>query len=215
ELPSTLSDVEAAAAWMQYATAYGALVEIARVGPGDVVIIPAASSSVGLAAIQIVHAQGGIAIAATRTSAKKDRLLGLGADHVIATAEEDLPARVHEITSGKLARVVFDPVGGSYVETLAAATGQDGIIFLYGVLSGQPTVYPMSSFGKGVSLVSYTLLQMLTPERLPRMKQYIYDRLADGTFHPEVDRTFPLDQVVEAYTHLESNQQIGKIVITL
>jgi NADPH2:quinone reductase len=88
---------------MQYATAYGTLVELAKVGPGDTVLLTAASPSVGLAAIQIVKAQGAISIATTRTSAKKQQLLHFGADHVIATQEEDLPARVREITDGKLA----------------------------------------------------------------------------------------------------------------
>jgi NADPH:quinone reductase-like Zn-dependent oxidoreductase len=215
ELPASLSAVECAAVWMQYGTAYGALVELGKVGPGDFVIITAASSSVGLAAIQIVKAQGGTAIATTRTSAKKQQLLELGADHVIATEEEDLPARVEEITAGKLARIVFDPVGGDYVNVLGQATAREGTIFLYGMLSGKPTPYPLGAFGKGVALTGYTLLQMKTPERFPQMKKYIYDKLADGTFKPKVDRTFALSEIVDAYTYLESNQQVGKIVITV
>lgn len=215
ELPPSLSDVEAAAVWMQYATAYGALVELGKVGPGDFVIITAASSSVGLAAIQIVKAQGGTSIATTRTSAKKQQLLDLGADHVIATQEEDLPARVQEITGGKLARIVFDPVGGEYVNVLGQATAKEGTIFLYGMLSGQPTTYPLSSFAKGVALTGYMLTQMKTPERLETMKRYIYERLENGTFKPKVDRTFPLDEAVQAYQYLESNQQVGKVVITI
>ena len=111
-VPDSFSAAEGAAVWMQYCTAYGALVPFGKVAAGDFVIITAASSSVGLAAIQIVKAQGGISIATTRTSAKKDRLRALGADHVIVTGEEDLLARVQSITSGKGARVVFDPVGG-------------------------------------------------------------------------------------------------------
>ena len=94
-VPSSFSAVEGAAVWMQYCTAYGALVPFGKVSAGDFVIITAASSSVGLAAIQIVKAQGGISIATTRTSAKKDQLIALGADHVIVTEEEDLVARVH------------------------------------------------------------------------------------------------------------------------
>ena len=214
-LPPALSVVESAAVWMQYGTAYGALVEFGKVGPGDFVIITAASSSVGLAAIQIVRAQGGTAIAATRTSAKKQQLLDLGAHHVIATQEEDLPAKVKEITGGKLARIVFDPVGGEYVAVLAEATAPEGTIYLYGGLSGQPTPYPiMTGFRKGVALTGYTLLQMGTPERIGPMKKYIYDRLADGTFKPHVAKTFPFAQTVEAYRYLESNQQVGKVVIT-
>lgn len=215
ELPPSLSLVERAAVWMQYGTAYGALVELGRVGSGEFVIITAASSSVGLAAIQIARAQGTTAIATTRSSAKRQQLKDLGADHVIATQEEDLPARVAEITGGKGARVAFDPVGGDYVKTLAQALAKEGIIYLYGSLSGQPTVFPMAAFAKGLALTSYTLLQMNTPERLPRLKQYVYDGLAKGTLKPRVDRVFPFDQVQEAYRYLESNAQVGKIVITI
>jgi NADPH:quinone reductase len=215
ELPPTLSYIDGAAAWMQYGTAYGALVELGRVGPGDFVLITAASSSVGLAAIQIAKAEGAVAIATTRTSRKRQQLLECGADHVIATEEEDLPARVHEITEGKLARIVFDPVGGDYVDVLAQATSLEGTIFLYGMLSGTPTPYPMSGALKGVALSFYVLMQTKIPERLERMKRYLYDRLADGSFKPRVDRVFRFEEVVDAYRYLESNQQIGKIVITL
>jgi NADPH:quinone reductase-like Zn-dependent oxidoreductase len=215
ELPPTLSDVDAAAVWMQYTTAYGALVELGKVGHGDFVLITAASSSVGLAAIQITKAQGGVAIATTRTASKKQLLLDLGADHVIATEEEDLPARVAEITKGKLARIVFDPVGGDYVDVLAQAAAFEGTILLYGMLSGKPTPYPVSGIWKGVALSFYLLTQAKTPERFERMKRYIYDRLADGTFKPKVDRVFRFPDVVAAYMYLESNQQVGKIVITL
>lgn len=215
-LPESLSAVEGAAVWMQYATAYGALIELSKVGKGDFVVITAASSSVGLAAIQLVKDAGAVAIATTRTSAKKARLLELGADHVIATEEEDLPAKVKEITGGKGARVVFDPVGGAYMETLARATQNEGTLYLYGMLSGEPPVYPMSSFGRGISLTSYTLHQMTgVPERLETMKKYIFDRLADGRFKPEVAKTFSLADVVKAYEYLESNQQVGKVVVTV
>lgn len=89
-VPDPFFAVEGAAVWMQYCTAYSALVSFGKVAAGDFVIIIAASSSVGLAAIQIVKAQGGIWIATTRTSAKKDQLVALGADHIILTEEEDL-----------------------------------------------------------------------------------------------------------------------------
>ncbi|MGI4860144.1 MAG: zinc-dependent alcohol dehydrogenase family protein [Janthinobacterium lividum] len=215
ELPPSLSDIDGAAAWMQYTTAYGALVELGKVGPGDFVLITAASSSVGLAAIQITKAQGAVAIATTRTASKKQQLRDFGADHVIVTEDEDLPARVAEITGGKLARIVFDPVGGDYVDVLAQATAVEGTIYLYGMLSGKPTPYPASGIGKGIALTFYILMQTKTPERFERMKRYVSQRLADGTFKPKVDRVFRFDEVVDAYKHLESNQQVGKIVITL
>lgn len=214
-VPESLSTVEGAGVWMQYCTAYGALVTSAHVGSGDFVIITAASSSVGLAAIQIVKAQGGTSIATTRTAAKKDQLLALGADHVIVTDEEDLVERVESITAGKGARVVFDPVGGDYLNVLAQATANGGIIFLYGMLSGKPTPFPMPAFGRRIAMYGYTFNELRNTPDWETMKTYIYDHLADGSFKPEIARTFPFDQTVEAYQYLESNQQIGKVVITL
>lgn len=214
-LPMVQSAVEAAATPMQYGTAYGALVEFGKTGPGDFVLVPAASSSVGLAAIQIVRAQGGTAIAATRTSAKRQQLLELGAHHVIATAEEDLPAKVAEITGGQGCRVIFDPVGGEYVNTLAQTAAKEGTIFLYGALSGQPTMYSRTAWQKGVSLRGYSLLEMDTPERSERMRKYIYEGIKSGALKPKVDRVFKLNQVREAYEYMASNAQVGKIVIEI
>ena len=216
-LPEKLSPIEGAAVWMQYATAYGALVFFGHVAQGDFVVIPAASSSVGLAALQITKAEGAKAIATTRTGAKRDELLQLGADYVIATEEEDLPARVAEITGGKGARIIFDPVGGPYIETLAKAASEGGRIFLYGLLSGQPTPFPlMAALSRGLSFTGYSLVQINShPERIAAAKRYIFERLEDGRFVPKIARTFPLAQIQEAYRYLESNQQVGKIVITI
>jgi NADPH:quinone reductase-like Zn-dependent oxidoreductase len=215
--PANLSPVEGAAIWMQYVTAFGALIAIAKVTKGDFVVIPAASSSVGLAAIEIVKAEGGISIATTRKSDKKQELLKLGADHVIATDEEDYVARVAEITAGKGARVTFDPVAGPFIEKLALAAQPGGIIFAYGGLSGQPTPYPLlTALPKGLSIRGYTLLEFTrVPEKLAVAKQYIYDRLADGHFHPKIAKIFPFAQTVDAYRYLESNAQVGKIVVTV
>ena len=215
EVPPALSTVQGAAVWMQYCTAYGALVTFGKVSAGDFVIITASSSSVGLAAIQIVKAQGGISIATTRTRAKKDRLIALGADHVIVTDEEDLVSQVKQLTGGKGARVVFDPVGGDYINTLGQATANGGMIFLYGMLSGKPTAFPMTTFGRSIGMFGYTFNELRGTPDWETMKKYIYDHLEDGSFVPEVARTFPFDQSVEAYRYLESNEQIGKVVITL
>ena len=106
---------------MQYLTAYGALVQIAKITRGDFVVITAASSSVGIAAIEIAKVEGALSIATTRTSKKKAELLSLGADHVIATQEEDLVKRIGEITGGKGPRVIFDAIAGKGVELLAKA----------------------------------------------------------------------------------------------
>jgi NADPH:quinone reductase-like Zn-dependent oxidoreductase len=217
EYPPKLSPSEAAAIWMPYLTAYGALVAIAQLSKGDYVVISAASSSVGLAAIQIAKAEGAISIATTRRGDKKTELLSLGADHVVVTEEEDFVARVKEITAGKGARVIFDPIAGPFLDELAQAAATGGIIFQYGLLSMQPTPFPlMVALSHGLTIRGYTLMEVTRdPQKLTAAKKYVYDRLADGRFHPKIAKTFPFAQTVEAYKYLESNAQIGKVVITV
>jgi len=210
--PANLTPVQAAAIWMQFLTAYSALVHIGAVKAGDFVSIPAASSSVGLAAIQIVRDAGATAIAVTRTSAKRAELIALGAQHVIASQEEDYVARIKEITGGLGVRLTFDPVGGPFIQKLAAASAQGGIIFEYGLLSGEVTPFPLAEAAmRGVSIRGYILMEV--PHKEP--VKYIFERLADGRFVPKIAKTFPFAQSVEAYRYLESNQQVGKVVITV
>jgi NADPH:quinone reductase-like Zn-dependent oxidoreductase len=216
DYPQSLSYVQAASVWMQYLTAYGALVHLSHVSNGDFVVIPAASSSVGLAAIQVVRAQGATAIAVTRTSAKCDQLFQLGAHHVIAS-EEDLVQRIQQITAGKVARILFDPVGGPMAEKLAEAAAPQAIIFEYGGLSMQPTTFPLlNALRKGLTMRGYTLHEITRdPDLLAEAKQYVYERLADGRFEPKVAKVFSFEQTVEGYRFLESNAQVGKVVISL
>lgn len=215
EYPSNLTTAQAASFWMPYLTAYGGLVSITHIEKGDLVSILAAASSVGLAAIQFVRDTGATAIAVTRTPAKKQELLSLGADHVIVTAEEDYESRIREITNGSGVRVTFDPIGGPLLEQLAAASAPGGIIVEYGRLSGQPTPFPVVPvIGKGLTLRGYTLREVFdNPQTTAAAKHYVYDRVADGRFIPRIATTFPLEQTVDAYRYLESNQQVGRVVI--
>lgn len=217
EYPANLSPAQAAAIWMQYLTAYGALVHIGGVKAGDFVSIPAASSSVGLAAIQIVRDAGATAIAVTRTGAKRKELVTLGAHHVVASDEEDYVAGIKEITGGQGVRLTFDPVAGPFVDKLAEAAAQGGIVFEYGFLSGQPTPFPLfAALAKGLTVRGYVLMEItMHPALLETAKRYVFDRLADGRFVPKIAKTFPFTQTVEAYRYLESNQQVGKVVITV
>jgi NADPH:quinone reductase-like Zn-dependent oxidoreductase len=215
--PAGVTSVQAAAVWMQYLTAYGALVDIAKLGRDDTVIIPAASSSVGLAAIQIARMVGATAVATTRSGKKAEALRDAGAHHVIATEHEDLVAAVKKITGGEGARVVFDPVAGPFVETLAEACARGGILFIYGLLSMRPTPFPtLSALGKGLSLRGYTLFEIVSdPERFARGKRFVLDGLAGGALKPVIARTFPLAQIVEAHRYMEAGEQFGKIVVTV
>ncbi len=215
--PGSLSWVEGAAVWMQYATAYGALTEVAELKAGDTLLIPAASSSVGIAAIQIARLIGAVPVALTRRGSKRKPLLDLGAAHVIATEEEDLVAEVQKITRGQGARVVFDPVGGPTVAKLAAAMARHGILILYGALSTDSTPLPLFDvLGKSLTIRGYVLFEITGDrERLSRAKKFIVEGLSAGKLKPVIAKTFTLDQIVEAHRYLESNQQVGKIVVTV
>jgi NADPH:quinone reductase len=215
--PEKLSPQEGTAIWMQYITAYGALVEYGQVKSGDFVLITAASSSVGNAAIQITKAQGATAIATTRGASKKQMLLDNGADYVVVTDEEDLPTRVMEITKGKGANLIFDPVAGSFIETLAKAAAKGAIIFEYGALSSEVTPFPLfPALQKGLKVQGYTLFEITSdPLKLEKAKQYIYDGLDSGKLVPIIDRSFPLEQIADAHRYMESNQQQGKIIVTV
>ncbi len=156
--PEGLSAEQAASIWVGFITAYGALVEIGQLKPGDAAIITAASSSVGYAAIQIAKAAGATAIATTRTSAKRATIAAQGADHVVATQEEDLPSRVAEITGGRGARLIFDAVAGPGVEALAQAAAPGSEILIYGSLDSRPTPFPLlAAFARGFAMRAYTL----------------------------------------------------------
>lgn len=215
--PSSLSFIEAAAVWMQYLTAYGALIDIAAINKNDYVVIPAASSSVGLAAIQLCNLVGAIPIATTRTNDKRKALLESGARYVIATQEEDLAAKLKEYTKGEGARVVFDPVGGKTVLALAEGMAPHGILFQYGALSPEPTPFPLfTALSKSLTMRGYVLFEMISnPQRFERAKQFILDALNSGKLKPIIAKTFALDEIVEAHRYLESNQQFGKIVVTV
>jgi NADPH:quinone reductase-like Zn-dependent oxidoreductase len=215
--PERLTPEQGTSIWMQYLTAYGALVPYAAIKKGDFVIITAASSSVGIAAIEIAAAEGAISIATTRTSKKKAVLSEVGANHVIAMEEKNFVARIKEITGGKGARVIFDPIGGKGIEQLAEAAAPGGTIYEYGALAPEPTPFPLfAALGKALTIRGYTVREILSsPQMSAKGVQYVFDHLTAGDFKPRIDRVFPFAEIVAAHRYMESNEQIGKIVVKL
>jgi NADPH:quinone reductase-like Zn-dependent oxidoreductase len=215
--PETLSFTEAASIWMMYLTAYGALILDAQLTKGDFVIVPAASSSVGLAAIQLANYAGATPIAVTRTSAKRDRLLEAGAAHVIATDGDDMLQEVMRITDGKGARVIFDPVGGPNFPKLIAALAHQGIAYLYGLLDEGETPIPILQLLRKLPTIKvYSLSYVVADEaRRKAAVDYILTGLDSGALNPVIDRTFKFDEMVEVHRYLEGNSQFGKIVVTV
>lgn len=213
--PQSLSFEQAAAVWMQYVTAWGALIEQARLAQGDFVMVTAASSSVGLAAVQIARKVGATVIATTRRSSKRASLLAAGAHHVIATEEQDLAAEVAGITGGRGARVVFDPVGGPSFGPLTQAMARGGILLEYGALSPEPTPFPLFAvLGKSLTLKGYLFSEIVANDAaLERAKTFIMEGLQSGELRPVIARTFEFDEIREAHRFVESNEQIGKVVV--
>ena len=225
KVPDNVTPAEAASAWIQYLTGYFAFVDLASLKPGQSVLITAATGGAGLGAIQIARLLGATTIATTRAQYKKAALARAGADHVIVSGDEDLVARVKEITGGKGADVIFDPIAGFTLPGLAEAVAWGGQIILYGALGGVNTPYPLwTGFARNFSLRTYMIYNYcgLATIGLPRNEDaysravaFINDNLAAGKLKPVIAKTFPLSEIREAHRYLESNQQLGKVIVTV
>jgi NADPH:quinone reductase len=214
-VPDGTSLTDAAASWMQYGTAY-ALIDLGRIKAGDHVVINAASSSVGLAAIQIARHHEAVPIAVTRTRDKAQALLDHGAAHVIVSNEEDVSARIREITGGMGAQIAFDAVAGPGLADLLTAMGPRGIVIVYGMLGGYSLelVLPLL-MGGNLALHGFAANRLIeNPADRAKVIAYIEQGLASGALSPVIDRTFDLSEIAEAHRYLESNMQFGKIVVT-
>ncbi|MGP5067227.1 zinc-dependent alcohol dehydrogenase family protein [Psychrobacter alimentarius] len=215
--PENLSFIEAAATWMMFVTAYGALIEFGKLEAGETVLIGAASSSVGLAAIQIANMVGATPIALTRSSKKRQALLDAGAVHVIATQEQDLISEVMALTDGKGARMAFDPVGGPDAGKILQTLSMQGIFFQYGALDNRDIPVPvMDILSKHLTLRGYELFEITGDlDKLEQAKNFINHGLANGELRPIINRAFAFEEMAEAHSYMESNTQVGKIVVTL
>jgi NADPH:quinone reductase-like Zn-dependent oxidoreductase len=215
--PPSLDWNQAASVWMAYLTSYGALIDLAGLRKEDFVVVTAASSSVGLAAIQISNLIGATPIAVTRTSRKKEALLALGAAHVVVLEEEDLEVRLRDIAGPHGVRVVFDPIGGPIFEPLAVSMSKGGMLIEYGGLSTKPTPFPLFQvLSKSLTLRGYLVHELLTdPARLAEARSFILHGLQTRGLKPVIAKTFTFDQIVQAHHFLETNEQLGKIVVTL
>lgn len=215
--PQNLSFEQAAASWMMYVTAFGALVEYGNLKAGDHVLINAASSSVGLAAIQIARMRGAIPIAMTRTGDKRALLLEAGAAAVVASQEQSVAAEINRITADKGIQMAFDPVGGPGVAEIAKVMSDGAIFFQYGALDSRDLSVPVFAIlGKHLTFRGYELFEITTDaEKMARAKAFVSEGLRTGALKPLIDKTFPLEQIADAQRYMESNGQVGKIVVTV
>jgi len=215
KIPDTLPFDEAAALWLSYLTMYGMIVDAAAIKKGDYVAINAASSSTGLAAIQLVNYCGGIPIALTTSPKKSEALLAAGAISVINTSEDNFHEQVLQITNKKGVNLILDPVVGKNFHKLLHMSAESGKVFVYAVMSREDGIFQgLPVLSKKISIKGFRAEKVVgNPEKLAKAVDFIFQGVADGVFKPKIDRTFRLDDIVAAHQYMESNSQFGKIIV--
>jgi NADPH:quinone reductase-like Zn-dependent oxidoreductase len=215
-IPDNVSFVDAAATWVAFGTAWSGLVAVGALTAGQSVVISAASSSVGLAAIQIAKLLGARPIALTRTSKKAQALLAHGAAAVVSADEEDVVTEIHRLNGGVGVDLVLDAVGGPGFAALAKSAATGGTLVLYGALDSRPTVVPpFDVFARNLTIRGAALPILARDDgKLAALKRFVSDGLASGALQPTIARTFALKDIADAHRFIESGEQIGKIVVT-
>ncbi len=220
--PKAISFKEAASVWMTYGTAYSCLVLRGglKKNAQQTVLISAASSGVGVAAIQMAKNYGANVIATTRTGEKKDFLLEQGADLVIATNDENLVEKVNTFTSDKGFDIAIDAIADStFFNDLIEAAGFEATIVVYGALALNPEpsfpLFPLLIKGINIVGLHYVFHVLEIESRVNDMKSEVLKGLEAGIYRPVIDSVFSLNEVNKAYTYMGTNQQKGKIVIEI
>jgi NADPH:quinone reductase-like Zn-dependent oxidoreductase len=222
-----IPDEQLGAIWLPFLTAWGALVHLHKIQPGTVVALPAASSSVALAAAQIVKQHGGTTIGLTTSPAKIDALGKLDAaafDHLICTHNPDRSMRpwhrdLRDITNQSPRRgvdVFFDPVAnGPYLDTEIKCLADGGAIYLYGLLQAPGVVDLSPLIRKRATLRGYVNGELVTagPEVLHRGYREVLEGLSSGQLKLHVAATFPLKDVQRAQAEMEKGSHIGKLIL--
>jgi NADPH:quinone reductase-like Zn-dependent oxidoreductase len=227
--PSGLNSQGAVAVNTSLFGAYFALAELSGVRSGQYVVITAASSSMGVGAIQVAKRLGAKTIVVTRSESKKQGLSAAGADYVVVAGTDDVQDAILDVTKDAGADIVYDGVGGPGLEELVWATRRFGRLVVYGCLGGmeEATRVPLGAcFLRGLNLhptfkiFDFTGHRRLSippnREAVDRARRFVFDGLNEGAFQPKVDRIFiGLDQYAAAHEYMATDRQIGKIVVSL
>ena len=207
-IPDDLSFDEAAAFPLVFETAYRMLVTRARVQAGEWVLIWGIGGGVATAALSIAKALAALVIVTSSSDAKLERASELGADATVNHANDDVVARVKEVTSGG-AHVVVDDVGeATWKRTLDAARAEARVVVCGATTGPNPPAGLHRVWWKQLSILGST---MGTPDDF----QGAYDLIAAGRARPVVDRVFPLAEARAAHERLEAAEQLGKIVLSI
>lgn len=206
--PAKLSFAEAACVPLTFLTSWTMLMRRAQLQPGETVLVHAAGSGVGSAAVQIAKLAGATVIATASTDEKLARAKALGADHLINYATKDFVDEVKRITNRKLVDVVFEHVGESTWDKSLACLPYGGRLVICGATSGRDVKLDLNVlFYKRISLLGST---MGSKGDLFRIVQLV----DEGKLKPVLDRTLPLEKAVEAQGLLADRKSFGNVVLT-
>lgn len=216
-IPDGMDFVTAAGFAVAYGTAEVALAYRARLEAGEVLLVHAAAGGVGLAAVEVGKAMGATVIGAAGGAAKCELARSHGADHTIDYREADLRARVKEITEGRGADVIFDPVGGDVFDASLRCVNWEGRILVIGFASGRiPQIPANRLLLKNVSAIGlyWGAYRRRVPALIRSSFESLFEMYRAGKLHPHASATFDLAEANEAYELLESRKSTGKLVLT-
>jgi NADPH2:quinone reductase len=205
----------AAASGVAHHTAYHALRSVARVQPGEWVVVLGAAGGVGLAAVELGSALGARVVAAASSSEKLERCLQRGAEAGVNYATEDLKVRIKEITGGGT-DVVVDPVGGAVAEPALRALNWGGRFVTVGFASGEIPRIPLNLvLLKGVWVSGFTMEGFARHQAADRKRDVaeLAELARTGRATPYISATYPLDQVGRALSDLSERRAIGKVLV--
>ena len=219
-VPDALDWSGAAAVPEAFITAHDALVMQANLRATENVLVLAAGSGVGLAAIQIVRAWGGVPFGTSRTADKIQRAREFGLEDGMAlTGPDELAAAVSRWTEQRGMDVVLDLLGGAYVPACIDALALKGRMMLVGAVAGaQATIDIRRILGKRVTLRGTVLRARPLAEKIGVTRAFseqVVPRLESGELRPVIDSEYSLHQIADAHRRMESNESFGKIVISL
>ena len=214
--PDNLTPEEACCIWVAHMTAYFALNETAKVQEDEYVLITAASSSAGMAAMEYCKMVGAKTIGTSRTGTKRQYLLDLGFDYVIAQDEGDMSERIMEFSGGVGARVIYDPIGGKIVQDYKDALAQNALIILYGGMDQGETIVPEIEMTRKAAFFHCfsTFNHIGDKASLARGVKFVFEGLADGHLKSRVDKVYSLADFRQAFEdQLNSTTRTGKMVV--
>lgn len=218
-IPAELDWTRAAAMPEVFITAHDALFTRAGLQRGERVVIHAAGSGVGTAAVQLAHAAGAIIYGTSRTAEKLERLRALGLDEsiTVGNSPQEFVERALELTGGKGVDVIVDLVGAAYFPANLLALATRGRLICVGTMGGRKSEVDLTLvLRKRLTIVGTVLRARSTEEKAEATRRFaasVLPLVARGIVQPIIDRVYPAEDVRAAHQRLESNQSYGKIIL--